>query len=163
MRTSSTPRRVLTAALITGLLLTAATPAAAAASTLAAAAPAAAKPAAEPVAAPGMALTALQQRCFTWMLFGSPVPLHQLTIGLRNDRPGVASKVTIRYVAAEDPRSPRWTHTTVRQLSGAETEFTTSFTSGADASKFPVLRVDTRWSDGRTEAIGPLAPAYSCS
>jgi hypothetical protein len=110
-----------------------------------------------------MAIIGLQQRCFTWTLFGSPVPLHQLTVTLRNNRPGVASSVKIRYVAAEDPRTPKWTHTTVRSLSGAETEFATSFTSGADASKYPVFRVDTTWSDGRTEALGPYAPAYSCA
>lgn len=146
MRTR-TSGRAITAVLLTVLLLTGSTPAFAA----------------ESPAAPGMALTAVQQRCFTWMLFGSPVPLHQLTVVLRNDRPGVASRVTVRYVAADDPRSPRWTHTTIRDLAGTETEFTTSFTSGADASKYPVLRVDTAWSDGRTEAIGPLAPPYACS
>jgi len=154
MRTSIT---LATTGLLAGLLLAGAAPAQAATAQTGTFRPT------DAPAAPGMVLTAIQQRCFTWTLFGQPVPLHQLTVTLRNDRPGVASSVKIRYAEVANPRSPLWTHTTVRGLTGAETEFSTSFTNGVDTAKHPVLRVDTTWSDGRTETIGPLAPAYACA
>ncbi len=154
MRTSIT---LATTGLLAGLLLAGAAPAQAAATQTGTLRPTDTAP------APGMALTTIQQRCFTWTLFGQPVPLHQLTVTLRNDRPGVASSVKIRYAEVADPRSPLWTHTTVRGLTGTETEFSTSFTNGVDTAKHPVLRVDTTWSDGRSETIGPLAPAYACA
>lgn len=169
MRISATTGRAVTVGLLAGLLLTAtagtatAEPAATTAQPATAAAPAQAATRTAATAPAGMVLTAIQQRCFTWTLFGQPVPLHQLTVTLRNDRPGVASSVKIRYAEVANPRSPLWTHTTVRGLTGAETEFSTSFTNGVDTAKHPVLRVDTTWSDGRTETIGPLAPAYACA